>query len=153
MERYILTNSLILKVEMTKTLCKKSEKKRELIKNKKSLFKEYPEKSKKLSQFLIRIEENLNNILRNTAYSQYIDTYDFAVHENKVIATAFLPTTIQMKSTKIQKYPSFEIDIKNEDPWNFLFGGQWEITKRFQFMAEGGVGERKQLILGAFFRF
>ena len=32
----------------------------ELIKNKKSLFKEYPEKSKKLSQFLIRIEENLH---------------------------------------------------------------------------------------------
>ena len=32
----------------------------ELIENKKSLFKEYPEKSKKLSQFLIRIEENLH---------------------------------------------------------------------------------------------
>jgi hypothetical protein len=32
----------------------------EFIKNKKSLFKEYPEKSKKLSQFLIRIEENLH---------------------------------------------------------------------------------------------
>jgi hypothetical protein len=32
----------------------------ELIKNKKSLFKEYPEKSTKLSQFLIRIEENLH---------------------------------------------------------------------------------------------
>ena len=32
----------------------------ELIKNKKSLFKEYPAKSKKLSQFLIKIEENLH---------------------------------------------------------------------------------------------
>jgi hypothetical protein len=32
----------------------------ELIKNKKSLFKEHPKKSKKLSEFLIRIEENLH---------------------------------------------------------------------------------------------
>lgn len=47
----------------------------------------------------------------------------------------------------------FEIDIKNETPWNFLFGGQWEITKRFQLTAEGGLGNRKQAILGGFFRF
>ena len=47
----------------------------------------------------------------------------------------------------------FKLDVKNDEPWNFLFGGQWEITKRWQIMAEGGVGERKQLILGAFFRF
>jgi len=47
----------------------------------------------------------------------------------------------------------FKLDVKNEQPWNFLFGGQWEITKRWQFMAEGGVGERKQLITGLFFRF
>ena len=32
----------------------------ELIKNKKSLLKEYPEKYKKLSQFLTKIEENLH---------------------------------------------------------------------------------------------
>jgi len=47
----------------------------------------------------------------------------------------------------------FKLDVKNDEPWNFIFGGQWEITKRWQVMAEGGVGERKQLILGAFFRF
>ena len=47
----------------------------------------------------------------------------------------------------------FEIDVKNEEHWNFLFGGQWEITKRWQVMAEGGVGNRRQVILGAFFRF
>jgi hypothetical protein len=47
----------------------------------------------------------------------------------------------------------FKLDIENEDPWNFLFGGQWEITKRWQFMAEGGMGDRKQLITGLFFRF
>ena len=47
----------------------------------------------------------------------------------------------------------FKLDVKNDQPWNFLFGGQWEITKRWQLMAEGGVGERRQLILGAFFRF
>ena len=47
----------------------------------------------------------------------------------------------------------YEVKIKNDEPWNFIFGGQWEITKRWQIMAEGGVGERKQLILGAFFRF
>ena len=29
-------------------------------------------------------------------------------------------------------------DIENEEPWNFIFGGQWEITKRWQVMAEGG---------------
>ena len=47
----------------------------------------------------------------------------------------------------------YKLDVKNDEPWNFLFGGQWEITKRWQVMAEGGVGDRKQLILGAFFRF
>ncbi len=47
----------------------------------------------------------------------------------------------------------FKLDIENEQPWNFLFGGQWEITKRWQFMAEGGVGDRKQVITGLFFRF
>ena len=47
----------------------------------------------------------------------------------------------------------FEIDVKNEEHWNFLFGGQWEITKRWQVMAEGGVGNRRHVILGAFFRF
>ncbi len=60
-------------------------------------------------------------------------------------------------STLIPGFPSvdldFEIDIKNDHPWNFLFGGQWEITKRWQFMAEGGIGDRKQLITGLFFRF
>jgi hypothetical protein len=47
----------------------------------------------------------------------------------------------------------FEIDIKNEEPWNFLFGGQWEITQRWQMMAEGGLGNRRHIILGGFFRF
>jgi hypothetical protein len=47
----------------------------------------------------------------------------------------------------------YEVKIKNKEKFNFIFGGQWEITKRWQIMAEGGVGERKQLILGAFFRF
>jgi hypothetical protein len=47
----------------------------------------------------------------------------------------------------------FELDIKNQEHWNFLFGGQWEITKRWQVMAEGGLGNRRHLILGAFFRF
>ena len=47
----------------------------------------------------------------------------------------------------------FKLDLKNDDPWNFLVGGQWELTKRWQIMAEGGIGSRKQLVLGAFFRF
>jgi hypothetical protein len=47
----------------------------------------------------------------------------------------------------------YEVKIENDDKLNFLFGGQWEISKRWQIMAEGGLGERKQLILGAFFRF
>jgi hypothetical protein len=47
----------------------------------------------------------------------------------------------------------FEIDIENEEHWNFLMGGQWEITKRWQITAEGGVGDRRQFILGSSFRF
>ncbi len=47
----------------------------------------------------------------------------------------------------------YEVKIKNKDKLNFIFGGQWEFSKRFQIMAEGGIGNRKQLILGAFFRF
>jgi hypothetical protein len=60
-------------------------------------------------------------------------------------------------NTLIPGFPAveldFDIDIKNEQPWNFLFGGQWEITKRWQFMAEGGIGNRKHVITGLFFRF
>jgi len=48
---------------------------------------------------------------------------------------------------------NFELDIENRNPWNFLFGTQWEITKRWQFMAEGGVGDRNQLVTGLSFRF
>ena len=48
---------------------------------------------------------------------------------------------------------NYKLDVQNDEPWNFIFGGQWEITQRWQIMAEGGVGERKQLILGAFLRF
>jgi hypothetical protein len=47
----------------------------------------------------------------------------------------------------------FKLDVENEQPWNFLFGGQWEITKRWQFMAEGGVGDRNQVVTGLYFRF
>ena len=47
----------------------------------------------------------------------------------------------------------FEIDIKNEEPWNFLIGGQWEITKRWQITAECGIGNRRQFIFGTSFRF
>ena len=47
----------------------------------------------------------------------------------------------------------FEIDVKNEEHWNFLMGGQWEITKRWQITAEGGVGNRRQIVLGSSFRF
>jgi hypothetical protein len=47
----------------------------------------------------------------------------------------------------------FKLDVKNEKPWNFLFGGQWEITRRWQFMAEGGIGDRSQVVTGLFFRF
>ena len=45
------------------------------------------------------------------------------------------------------------IDIKNEEHWNFLMGGQWEITKRWQITAEGGVGNRRQIVVGSSFRF
>jgi len=48
---------------------------------------------------------------------------------------------------------AFKLDIENDQPWNFLFGGQWEITKRWQFMAEGGVGHRTHVITGLDFRF
>ncbi|MBW2443616.1 MAG: hypothetical protein JRH12_24305 [Deltaproteobacteria bacterium] len=47
----------------------------------------------------------------------------------------------------------FAIEIKNEEPWNFLIGGQWEITKRWQMTVEGGVGNRRQFIFGTTFRF
>ncbi|UCD82015.1 MAG: hypothetical protein JSW26_11485 [Desulfobacterales bacterium] len=48
---------------------------------------------------------------------------------------------------------AFKLDVKNEQPWNFLLGGQWEITKRLQITVEGGVGERKQVITGISYRF
>ena len=47
----------------------------------------------------------------------------------------------------------FKLDVENDEPWNFLFGGQWEITKRWQFMTEGGVGKRTQVLTGISFRF
>ena len=48
---------------------------------------------------------------------------------------------------------AFKLDVENDYPWNFLVGGQWEITKRLQFMAEGGVGDRGQLVTGISYRF
>jgi hypothetical protein len=47
----------------------------------------------------------------------------------------------------------FELDVKNEEPWNFLFGTQWEITKRWNVTAEGGIGDRRQILTGLSFRF
>lgn len=47
----------------------------------------------------------------------------------------------------------FKVDVKNEQPWNFLFGSQWEITKRWHVTAEGGVGNRRQVVTGLSFRF
>ena len=47
----------------------------------------------------------------------------------------------------------FELDVKNEKPWNFLFGTQWEIAKRWQATAEGGIGNRRQVITSLSFRF
>ncbi len=48
---------------------------------------------------------------------------------------------------------AFKLDIENDSPWNFLFGGQWEITKRLQIMAEGGAGGREQVVTGISYRF
>jgi hypothetical protein len=48
---------------------------------------------------------------------------------------------------------AFKLDIENDSPWCFLFGGQWQITKRLQIMAEGGGGGRGQLVTGISFRF
>ena len=48
---------------------------------------------------------------------------------------------------------AFKLDIENDNPWCFVFGGQWEITKRLQVMAEGGAGGRGQLVTGISFRF
>jgi hypothetical protein len=48
---------------------------------------------------------------------------------------------------------AFKLDIENDSPWNFLFGGQWEVTKRLQIMAEGGAGGRGQVVTGIFYRF
>lgn len=46
----------------------------ELIKNNKSFYKEYPEKSKKLSQFLIKIEENLH-LRQKKDYIELMETF------------------------------------------------------------------------------
>lgn len=48
---------------------------------------------------------------------------------------------------------AFKLDIENDNPWCFLFGGQWEITKRLQIMAEGGALGRGQVVTGITFRF
>jgi hypothetical protein len=48
---------------------------------------------------------------------------------------------------------AFKLDIENDSPWNFLFGGQWEVTKRLQIMAEGGAGGRGQVVTGISYRF
>jgi hypothetical protein len=48
---------------------------------------------------------------------------------------------------------AFKLDIENDYPWSFLFGGQWQLTKRLQFMVEGGVGDRGQVVTGISFRF
>jgi hypothetical protein len=46
-----------------------------------------------------------------------------------------------------------EVDQKSDKAWNFLIGGNWEISRAFQLTVEGGIGDRKQLLIGAGYRF
>ena len=49
----------------------------------------------------------------------------------------------------------YTIEQKNEDKWNLLVGGNWDINKRWSFSAEynGFIGSREALIMSLTSRF
>ncbi len=47
----------------------------------------------------------------------------------------------------------YQVDAAPREPWNFVFGGAWELDKRWGFVAQAGIGDRKHVILGGTFRF
>ena len=48
----------------------------------------------------------------------------------------------------------FSVRIKAKDPWNVLFGGNWELNKRWSIVVElGGILDRFQATGAAMFRF
>jgi hypothetical protein len=46
-----------------------------------------------------------------------------------------------------------EIDQNSDHKFNFIFGGVWEVNRRYQLAVEGGVGERNHFIISAGYRF
>ena len=49
---------------------------------------------------------------------------------------------------------SFTIRQRNKDQWNYLIGFNWELNRRWSFMAEAGFGgSRENVIFGANYRF
>jgi hypothetical protein len=49
----------------------------------------------------------------------------------------------------------YTIEQKNEDKWNLLVGGNWDINRRWSFSAEynGFIGSREALIMSLTSRF
>jgi len=48
---------------------------------------------------------------------------------------------------------SYAMDKKAKKPWNALIGMQYQINKTWQFRAEGGLGNRKSILLSLNYRF
>ncbi len=46
-----------------------------------------------------------------------------------------------------------EIDQDSDHRMNFLFGAVWQFTKSYQLVIEGGLGDRKQVMVSPVVRF
>jgi hypothetical protein len=47
---------------------------------------------------------------------------------------------------------NFEVEQSAEDPWNYVIGGQWDISKVWNILLEIGMGERESLFVSGAFR-
>jgi hypothetical protein len=47
----------------------------------------------------------------------------------------------------------YEVKLEDENQWNALIGGAFEVNKQFQVGIEGGIGDRKQVMGNLTFRF
>jgi hypothetical protein len=47
----------------------------------------------------------------------------------------------------------FQATVKDKTSWSFIVGGELFLSKHWSITAEGGFGDRQQILIGTAFRF
>ena len=93
---------------------------------------------------------------RDEIVANYNTWYDGLTPAKKAIvdATAIPEFMDRFEAADGSSVISYGMDKRPEQEWNVLFGGQFQLNKRWQFRSEAGlIGDRKSLLLSANYRF